>query len=84
LRVVDVGDDRAAAEGEQQHHASGHCVSCGVHKVSRSSERECGEAKGRTEAAVEAFDRYQLFRCGMIGFNGGVVHRRTLRPAGEG
>jgi hypothetical protein len=25
LRVVDVGDDGAAAEGKQQHHASGHC-----------------------------------------------------------
>ncbi|MNO92669.1 hypothetical protein D3C76_842500 [compost metagenome] len=25
LRIVDVGDDRTAAEGEQQHHASGHC-----------------------------------------------------------
>ncbi|MNN19495.1 hypothetical protein D3C81_1327390 [compost metagenome] len=39
LCVVDVGNDGAAAKGEQQHHASGHCVSGGGHKVSRSSER---------------------------------------------
>ena len=62
LRIVDVGDDRTAAEGEQQHHAWvivavpwGHLSRWG-HNVFSLNRRECAQAKGLTATVEESLD----------------------------
>jgi len=49
LRIVDVGDDGPAAEGEQQHHAAGHCRAAGWQHLGRGSHWQSLEASARSE-----------------------------------